>query len=107
MKMKLVCSAICLTLVGCATPMIPQATGGSRADGVIEFSYQFNAMQKPVIDWKIVDAAAKERCAAWGYTNAEAFGGGVQSCAMGDAFGCNVMQVTTSYQCTGGAVAGQ
>ena len=85
-------------LTACAVAVTPQATGGSRADGVIEFSYTYGALQSPEPDWVTADQTAIQRCAVWGYSGAERFGGEQRQC--NDA-GCNVYLVTASYQCSG------
>jgi hypothetical protein len=39
---------VCLT--ACSTHKDFQATGGSRADGVIDVAYEFNSFETPVVD---------------------------------------------------------
>lgn len=89
------------TFASCATVVVPQATGGSRADGVVEFSYSYGGFQVPEPDWVTADQQAISRCAVWGYTGAERFGGGTQQCTNVYAGSCNAWMVTVSYQCTG------
>lgn len=87
-------------LSGCATTVVPQPTGGSRADGTITMSYQYGAFEKPQYDQVTTDQKASERCAAWGYTSAQAFGGTITNCAQPDGWGgCNSWQVDMQYQC--------
>ncbi len=57
--------------------------------------------QKPVVDWQVANQQAIQRCAAWGYNHAEAFGGGQQNCLAYNGYGnCTNMQVLVTYQCT-------
>lgn len=95
--------ALALSAMSCATVVVPQATGGSRADGVVEFSYSYGGFQVPQPDWPTADSQAVNRCGVWGYTGAERFGGGTQQCTNVYGGSCNAWIVTVSYQCTGQA----
>ncbi|WP_421168003.1 YecR family lipoprotein, partial [Aeromonas dhakensis] len=80
------------------------ATGGSKADGVIRLSYEFGQFEVPQVSEEQAILLAAKRCAVWGYTNAEAFGGITKQCNMSDGFGgCSSWIVTKEYQCTGSA----
>ena len=93
-----------LVLVACATQKTLEATGGSKADGVVELSYEYGMFEQPNVDLQAGVETARARCAAWGYQNAEPFGGQKKSCNASDAYGsCIHWFVTVSYQCTGGA----
>lgn len=95
-----------LALSGCATPVTPLPTGGSRAGGTVDMSYEYGALQKPVIDWDQARLAAKQRCAEWGYTDADAFGGMRTSCVYSSPYaGCGRWMDTMTYQCTGNGSA--
>lgn len=77
-------------------------TGGSRADGTIEVSYEFGMFDAPVPDWEAAGLAASQRCAAWGYSGAEPFAGQKIVCQQPDGFGgCTRNLVTVTYQCVG------
>ena len=89
-------------LGGCATPMNYAATGGSRSDGTVKLSYQFREFQQPVVDAQQGIELAKSKCAAWGYTGAEPFGGELRTCAYSNQYGCVQFLVTAEYQCLGG-----
>ncbi len=87
-------------VAGCAVQKNWVATGGSKADGTIQLSYQYGAFQKPELDENQGLGLAIERCSAWGYSQAEAFGGTVQNCQSSDSYGsCNSWLVTKEYQC--------
>lgn len=102
MKSSAICLVTVLLLTGCATAMVPVATGGSRSDGTIVMSYEYGAFQSPQIDWQRVQTDAGGRCAAWGYESAEAFGGTTRHCISPDGFGgCNRYRVDMQYQCMG------
>ena len=98
----LIIIAVLLGLGGCRSTKILQATGGSRSDGVVELSYEYGAFEIPEVDWGQGLMTACERCKAWGYSNAEAFGGAKSSCLRYDGYGgCVRYLVTISYQCIG------
>ncbi len=91
-------------IAACATNKSLVPTGGSKADGTVDLSYEFGMFEKPVVDMAAAQSAAKQRCAAWGYTEAEAFGGEKRQCQAFDGYGsCIRWFVTVTYQCTGGA----
>jgi len=100
--MKSLWTVVFLTiLAGCATVKVPQPINGSRADGTITLAYQMGAFEKPVVDWNLARDTAKIRCIAWGYRNAEAFGGTQTHCTFYDGNGnCMSEQVNVIYQCT-------
>ncbi|WP_458525663.1 YecR family lipoprotein [Onishia taeanensis] len=77
--------------------MVP--TGGSKADGTIDLSYEVGMLEKPVIDRAQAYRAANQRCAAWGYEEAEAFGGATSTCISNGSYGCNRTRYTVTFQC--------
>lgn len=102
MSRVLVVLSVAFLLLSCAVAVTPQSTGGSRADGTIEMSYQYGALTIPEPDWITAGREASQRCQNWGYTSAETFGTGVQSCVSADFYGnCNTYRVTQTYQCSG------
>lgn len=100
-KKLLVILTSALLLSGCATPkqMIP--TGGSKSDGTVRMGYSYGMFEKPVVDASQGLAAAKSRCAAWGYSGSEPFGGFTSHCTQPSSSGCMETTVTVEYQCTG------
>lgn len=89
-------------LSGCAVQKALIPTGGSRADGTIELSYEFGEFQVPKIDLQQGAELARQRCAAWGYSDAQPFGGQKNTCqALGGFAGCARTLVTIQYQCIG------
>jgi len=101
--MKVLFAALLATavLTGCAVQSQMVPTGGSRADGTVKLSYEFGSFQVPKVDEAQGLAAAKQRCAAWGYTGAEPFGGSTKTCVNASMGSCNAFRVTVEYQCTG------
>jgi hypothetical protein len=109
--MKILSSAVTVGLVamllvsGCAVQKTMQATGGSRADGTVKLSYEFGMFQVPTVDMAQGTAAAVRRCASWGYSGAEPFGGQTKTCNGYGGGNCNSWLVTVEFQCTGTPVA--
>ncbi len=86
---------------GCAVQKILVPTGGSRSDGTVKMSYDLGALQVATVDQAQGMKSAKSRCAAWGYTGAEPFGGETRTCTSSSMGSCNMFHVTIEYQCTG------
>jgi hypothetical protein len=85
---------------GCAVQETLQATGGSKADGVVALSYEYSKFEVPTLNPRQGEEVAKQRCASWGYGGAEAFGGSTRQCTERSAFaGCSAWLVTFKYQC--------
>lgn len=102
MKKNLVVLVVAaLGVSGCATTKEWTATGGSRSDGVVKLSYQYGLFEAPQVSAQQGLELAKSRCAAWGYSGAEAFGGVTRACNNLDSTGCNSWLVTAEYQCLG------
>ena len=100
--LKAATMAAILALTGCATPKLFQPVGGSRADGTVRLSFQHTAYEAPVYDVAQGTPLAVQRCKAWGYTDAEAFGSPVRKCLASDAYGsCNLFEIGVEYQCVG------
>lgn len=100
MKKSLIIGA-CLFLAACAaTPIVMQPTGGSRADGTVEMSYTYGMFEQPAVSIEQGRQSAAQRCAVWGYSGAEPFGGQKQICQQMTQYGCAQTLVTVEYQCT-------
>ena len=84
-------------LGACETIKTPMPSGGSKSDGIIEFSFQHNEFESPLVQWDQVLAEAQERCRAWGYKTGLPFGGLESECADSECF---VRTVYSKYQCT-------
>jgi hypothetical protein len=95
--------AALLASLGCATVKVPQPTSGSRADGTVQLAYEYGQFERPQVDWETANQIATDRCRAWGYSGAEAFGGGFEECTAANQYGCVRIFVTITYQCIGGS----
>ncbi|UNF04014.1 YecR-like lipofamily protein [Escherichia coli] len=67
----------------------------------LRMSYSYGMFESPVVDPQQGMNAAKARCAAWGYSGAEPFGGFTSQCSQPSSSGCMQTLVTIEYQCTG------
>lgn len=91
-----------LAATGCAVQKELVPTGGSRSDGTVELSYEFGMFETPTVDATQGALTASQRCRAWGYSDAEAFGGSKSQCQAFNGYGnCLRTLVTVQYQCIG------
>lgn len=98
--MKVLAVLTILALVGCATPKTMTPTGGSKADGIVNLSYSYTLFEQPQVDMEAARVSAVQRCEAWGYKNAEAFGGQTSECNARNGYGnCINTTVTVPFQC--------
>lgn len=102
-KKAVAAAAIATLLAGCAVQKHMVPTSGSKADGTVVMSFEYGLFEKPQVDGNEAAAAAAQRCRAWGYSNAEAFGGYSRTCTQASQNGCLSFRVDQSFQCTGGA----
>ena len=89
---------------GCAVQKQLMPTGGSRADGTVQLSYEYGAFEIPQVDPQQGLSAARQTCAGWGYADAAPFGGYTKRCTNFSGGACNAWLVTYQYQCTSTAV---
>ena len=102
---NIIFAVIVLAMTGCATTMDWTPTGGSRSDGIVKLQYEYGGFESPVLNENQAIEAAALRCKAWGYNDAEAFGGEVRRCVQGSMYGCVRYSVTKDYQCTGSSTS--
>jgi hypothetical protein len=106
MKILAIASVTAMLLTGCAVTKDWAATGGSRSDGVVRLSYEVREFEKPQLSEQQAINLASQRCKAWGYSGAEAFGGVTRTCNQGGGLGgCAQWMVTKEYQCMGSGTA--
>ena len=102
MKRSVLALALIVTLPACVVQKTLIPTGGSRSDGTVELSYDVRLFETPRVDFNQGAAAAAQRCRAWGYSDAEAFGGQKTQCHQYNGYGsCINGTVTVAYQCIG------
>ena len=88
-------------LSACATQrVVPVATGGSKADALVEMGYNTGLWNPTEPDWVAAQISATHRCQAWGYSKAEGFAGVSTQCHQYNAYGhCLNQTITRTYQC--------
>jgi|SoiMethySBSTD1v2_1073268.scaffolds.fasta_scaffold605447_2 hypothetical protein len=101
-KWFLVLTLAAISVSGCATHKEMVPVGGSRADGTVRLAYEYTLFEKPQVNGQQAMSAAQSKCSAWGYTRAEAFGGGSAQCLQVNGYGnCIHTRVTYEFQCIG------
>lgn len=92
-----------ITILGSTSngPKSLVSTGGSKADGTVELSYEYRDYERPTIQWEQAYAEAKRRCELWGYSDTEKFGGETRSCIEPSRYGCLAYYATVKFQCHG------
>ena len=96
-----------LVFTGCVgvppkAPTAPTAlspSGGNRAGGIVEFSYEYLWFD-PSPDVNSGTAEALNRCIAWGYKGVLPFDKVTKRCTNPGKDGCNGWFATYHYQCT-------
>ena len=91
---------LALLFAGCVAPTTSLSpSGGSRAAGVVDFSYEYSLLDPEPNVNKGTDEALV-RCKAWGYKGVLPFERKTSQCNDRGAYGCNRWFVTYHYQCT-------
>lgn len=99
MKGLILIFSLVFALTACSVTKDWQATGGSKSDGTVKLSYQEGQFESVTVDNSQALKQARKRCQAWGYQDAEAFGGEIRQCNSATNMGCNSYLVTREYQC--------
>jgi len=100
LRTGLLAAVACLSACAVQKTMVP--TGGSRADGTVEMSYEVGEFEQAKIDLAQAAKDAARRCQAWGYSDAEPFGGQKSQCQQRGGFGgCARTYVSMQFQCIG------
>ncbi|WP_415182561.1 YecR family lipoprotein [Phaeovulum sp.] len=100
MKKIMILTLGILALSGCEVQRDALPIGGSRADGTVEMGYTESSLEVSKVDWEQALRSATKRCNAWGYRRADPFEGSRRTCLTGGYGGCDVYNVTKTYQCT-------
>jgi len=102
-RLGVVGMAALLVAAGCTVTKVPEPTRGIESEGVVELAYEYGGFEKPEVDWDRADAAALERCAAWGYTDARQSVRSKHECIDFSGGGCMQWHVSVTYECLGSA----
>ena len=88
-----------LFLTGCEVVKYAAMTDGSKADGILDFSYDYGGFEKPVVNWDTALQEANVTCRKWGYSTAEWFGVATSQCLAYNQYGCTRYRVTQKCMC--------
>lgn len=92
--------AILSGLGACASEKYLLPTGGDREKGTIELSYEYGLFESPRLHSAEAIKMAKERCAAWNYTDAQPVGDVTKACQSTGMLGyCEKRVATFTFQC--------
>ena len=107
MRYKLALVITVVIIAGCSTVTRMAPTSGSRSDGIVKLSFEYGELDRIEINEADALRSARQRCAVWGYTDADPFEGFTRQCQrLGGLFGgCSHWFVTKEYQCTMGGQA--
>lgn len=101
MKIRLLLSLVVVASVAACAKPNTFATGGSRADATVVVSHGPTGNGIPPQELANMTKIAAEKCQAWGYRSAEAFGGYTSHCTAPSAYGCLAYRHDASFQCLG------
>lgn len=93
-------AALLLNLVACATSPNWGVSGGDRSGGLVRVSYEYPEFQQPAVSDEQAKRIAQNRCAGWGYDDAELIAGQTRQCSNMEGANCDLWTVTREYQCT-------
>ena len=73
--------------------------GGSKADAIVEMTYEYHLFQKVMLSWEESQEKATNTCREWGYISAKRFEKPKKDCIGWSKDGCFKWRVTWQYQC--------
>jgi hypothetical protein len=89
-------------LSACVAPSPMQVAGGSKQQGEVVLSLDYNVMQMPTVNVQQGLQTAVAQCQGWGYSGALPSGKPVTVCSNKTEGGdCMAWRVTSKFQCTG------
>ncbi|MDP8184419.1 YecR family lipoprotein [Phocoenobacter skyensis] len=101
MKKLLVVSLLSLVLTGCAVQEKEMyAVGGSKSDGIVEMAVTKQPFERVQVNKEKTLQTVIRKCKAWGYSNAEPFGGSTRGCNSMWGGDCMEYIMKVKYQCT-------
>jgi len=99
LKVTLMIALGFLVLSGCEVVKYAAMIDGSKADGILSFSYDVGGFEKPVVQWDAALQEATITCQKWGYSSAEWFGTATSICIATNEYGCVRSRVTQKCMC--------
>ena len=95
---RLLLSMAVLAVVGCTTYKLWAETDADQAAGTVQLSYEFRKYENPQVDERAAIETARERCAGWGFKDAQR-NGEDRACLDGTKSDCAKWRVTREYRC--------
>ena len=99
---KLVLLPVFFSLAACATQPHWSPANSSRDLAVTRVSYEHDKSEQPLMSDAEAVALARNRCNAWGYSQAEMIPGELRRCSVQDGDSCDLWRVTREYHCIAG-----
>jgi hypothetical protein len=93
--------ALALAVAGCTTYKLWSESAADSELGIVQLSYEYGKYENPQVDERAGVNMARERCAEWGFSDAQRKGEDRQ-CLTGAQTDCSRWQVLREYQCLGG-----
>jgi hypothetical protein len=88
-----------LAVTGCTTYKLWTESDSDQQAGTIQLSYDYGRFESPQVDERAGIEMARERCAGWGFANAQRHGQ-ESACLEGTKADCKKWRVTRDYSCT-------
>jgi hypothetical protein len=85
-------------LAACTTYKLWTEADADPDQGLVSLSYEYRKFESPQVDERAGVEMAKERCAGWGFKNAQRKGED-RACVDGDKSDCSKWLVTRQYRC--------
>lgn len=86
------------TLGGCTTYKLWSEYDSSQEQGIVQLAYEYRKFENPQVDERAGVGMARERCADWGFRNAQRKGED-RTCLDGTADNCGKWRVVREYRC--------
>lgn len=90
---------VILAVIGCTTYKLWSESDADQQAGTIQLSYEYRRFESPQVDERAGIEMARERCAGWGFSNAQR-DGEQSACLEGTKSDCKKWRVTREYRCT-------
>jgi hypothetical protein len=89
---------VTLLAAGCTTYKLWNEYESSEEQGTVQLSYEYRKFESPQVDERAGTSMARERCADWGFRNAQRKGED-RECVDGDKDHCAKWRVIREYRC--------
>jgi hypothetical protein len=89
---------LALAVTGCTTYKLWTESDADQQAGTIQLSYEYRRFESPQVDERAGIEMARERCAGWGFPNAQR-NGEQSACLEGTKSDCSKWRVTREYRC--------